>query len=329
MFDNLLKELKRLEQQTSVLVPIEDDAEGYLDRECPAENCMFSFKVRSEDWETISENDSVFCPSCGHNAQSKSWYTQAQIEAAKQYAIGMITNDINKAIRADADASKSTAKNNSFISITLRVKAEQYAILVPVAAAEPMRLRTACEDCGCRYSYVGAAYFCPACGSNSARHTFAQTMNTIRTAAGIEDVLRDILDADSATTMIRALLEKAIQDSVMSFQRLNEQLYEQRVGKKFRRNAFQNLDTGSALWEVETGKGFAAFLNAGKLEKLRIYFQQRHLLAHQQGIVDQDYIQKSNDTTYAVGQRLLISRNSVIEFADIIEELGSALIDDR
>ena len=29
-----------------------------------------------------------------------------------------------------------------------------------------MRLRAVCETCGCRYSYVGAAYFCPACGAN-------------------------------------------------------------------------------------------------------------------------------------------------------------------
>lgn len=329
MFENLLKELKRLEQRTSISVPLEDDAEGYLDRECPAESCLFSFKVHSEDWDTISENDTAFCPSCRHNAHSKSWYTQAQIEAAKEYAIGAITNDINKAMRADAAASKRKAKRNSFVNITLEAKGGRDAILVPVAAAEPMRLKTTCDACGCRYSYIGAAYFCPACGSNSAEHTFAQTMGTIRTSASVGDVLREALDEDGAANLIRTLLEKAMQDSVMSFQRLNEQLYEQRVGKAIRRNAFQNLDAGSALWADENGKGFSAFLSPNELEKLRVYFQQRHLLAHRQGIVDDEYIRKSGDATYEVGQRLAISNADVIAFADIIEKLGIALIGEK
>lgn len=307
-------------------VPIEPDSEGFLDKECPSEPCLFLFKVNAEDWSVIVRDEEVFCPSCGHTAPADNWYPRAQVEAAREYAIGTITNAMNKAMRADAAAAKRRQNRNSFLSITLDVKGGRDAVLVPVAAAEPMRLRTTCESCGCRYSYIGAAYFCPNCGANSASHTFTQTLNTIRTAAGIGETLRSALGPDEAEVMIRTLLEKAIQDTVTSFQRLNEQLYERQKGKAARRNAFQNLDAGSELWRKEIGDSYSDLIGMRKLDILRLYFQQRHLLAHQQGIVDQDYIDKSGDKAYAVGQRLIIRHNAVREFADLVEELSQELI---
>ena len=246
MFRNLQNELSRLGGVTEVLVPLETDEDGYLDKECPTEACLFPFKVHQEDWKALVRDEEVFCPSCRHSAPAKSWYTRAQVEAAKAYALTTFTNAINKAMRADAAASKRQSRN-SFIRITLEVRGGRDQVLVPVAAAEPMRLRTTCEACGCRYSFVGAAYFCPSCGRNSATRTFTQTMATINTAAGVGvgATLRGILDRDQAETMTAALLEKAMQDAVTSFQRLCEQLYERRTGRLAARNAFQRLDTGS------------------------------------------------------------------------------------
>lgn len=325
MFKNLQRELRRLEQTKEISVPIEPDSDGFLDKECPSDPCLFLFKVHSEDWSNIVRDEEVFCPSCGHTAPARSWYTKVQIEAARDYALGTITNSMNRAMRADAAASKRRQNRNSFLSITLDVKGGRDAVLVPLAAAEPMRLRTTCESCSCRYSYIGAAYFCPSCGMNSARHTFIQTLNTIRTAAGLGETLRNTLDPDEAEVMIRTLLEKAIQDTVMSFQRLNEQLYERQSGNSSRRNAFQNLDIGSDLWKAEIGDGYVDLIGQDKIKQLRIYFQQRHLLAHQQGIVDQDYIDRSGDTTYTKGQRLLIQELTVRNFSDLVEELSQKL----
>lgn len=325
MFENLQRELQRLAELQQIEVPLESDAEGYADKECPAETCLFQFKVHGEDWKNLVRDEQVFCPSCRHAAPSNSWYTTAQIEAAREYALGSVVNRLNGAMRADADASKRRRNRNSFISITLETKGGRDAILVPVAAAEPLRLRTTCDACGCRYSYVGAAYFCPSCGQNSAGHTFLQTLSTIRTAAGLGATLRGSLGADEAEVMTRTLLEKAMQDTVMSFQRLAEQLYE-RTGKTARRNAFQNLDAGSELWAAEIGATYEELLGAAAMKRLRIFYQRRHLLAHQQGIVDADYITRCADTAYGVGQRLVIRGSDVLEFGDLVERLGKDLM---
>lgn len=326
MFENLIRELEKLGRTEEISVPIELDSEGYIDKECPSDQCLFLFKVHGDDWSNIERDQHIFCPSCKHEAPASSWYPRAQIAAAHDYALGTITNSMNRAMKADASASKRRQSRNSFFSITLDVKGGRDTVLVPVSAAEPMRLRTICESCGCRYSYVGAAYFCPCCGVNSASHTFTQTLNTIRTAAGLGETLRKTLAPDEAEVMIRTLLEKAIQDTVMSFQRLNEQMYEHQCGKTARRNAFQKLNAGSDLWAAEVGLSFVDLVGPAKLDQLKVYFQQRHLLAHQQGIVDQDYIDRSGDKSYAIGQRLVVRDSTVREFADLIEELSLALI---
>jgi hypothetical protein len=53
--------------------------------------------------------------------------------------------------------------------------------------------------------------------------------------------------------------------------------------------------------------------------------QQRHLLAHSEGIVDQDYINKSGDKTYAVGQRLVIQETTVVRTAYLVSKLVEEL----
>jgi uncharacterized Zn finger protein (UPF0148 family) len=329
MFEHLQRELRRLgDGQQSISVPIESDSEGYWDKECPSESCLFQFKVHADDWKNIVRDEEVFCPSCRHTAPSRSWFTTEQVEAAKQYALNHVKNRINDAMRADAAVSQRNQRPGSFLRITLEARGGRNAVLMPIASAEPLRLRTSCEACGCRYSYVGAAYFCPSCGLNSATHTFQQTLASIRTAASIGDTLRQVLGPDETEVMTRSLREKAMQDTVTSFQRLSEQLYASVPNRaQVRRNVFQNLEAGSALWREAVEVSYEDILGLDGANRLGVFFQQRHLLAHQQGVVDADYIAKSGDTAYAVGQRLVIAEATVLEFAGLVERLGSALIE--
>ena len=76
MLKNLQKEMERLARaQQSISVPIESDAEGYLDKECPDDRCLFQFKIYEDDWKDIVRDEEVFCPSCRHIAPATSWYT--------------------------------------------------------------------------------------------------------------------------------------------------------------------------------------------------------------------------------------------------------------
>lgn len=326
MFEKLLHELKE-SKRTEVSVPLEADTDGYYDKECPGANCLFGFKIFADDWHNLVHSEEMFCPSCRHAAPTTSWFTTDQIKQARKHALDELKGRINNAMRADVQAWNRRQRSDSFLKITMKVTGGRAtSVLLPIAAAEPMRLRTTCDTCNCRYSYIGAAFFCPACGSNSVSHTFSQTLDTIRASVRNGPLLREVLDKDEAEVLIRTLLEKGFQDAVMCFQRLNEQLRDQMSDPApTRRNLFQSLDEGSQFWVKAVGQDFEMMIGSDRLSRLRRYFQQRHLLAHRQGIVDEDYIVRSEDTDYVLGQRLVLREADAMDMVELVNALGDAL----
>jgi hypothetical protein len=135
------------------------------------------------------------------------------------------------------------------------------------------------------------------------------------------------MDRDDAEVSIRLLREKGINDAVMAFQRLAERLYARIPGvTPPRRNIFQRLEDGDRLRQSVGQQPYSTYLTPPELAKLMVYFQQRHLLSHCEGIVDADYLAKSGDTTYQISQHLLITQAAVLELAELVEKLGNGLI---
>ena len=54
--------------------------------------------------------------------------------------------------------------------------------------------------------------------------------------------------------------------------------------------------------------------------------QKRHLFSHNNGIVDEEYITKTNDTNYKVGERLVINEKDAKEFTKLVEKVGSSIL---
>ncbi len=330
MFEDMIRELRRLEGSQQVSVSIDADEEGYFDRECPAAECLFQFKIHEDDWRDKVRDEEVFCPFCGHTADSDKWWTQDQVEHAKKVALAHVQQRLGRAMKRDADRWNRRQPRNSFISITMKVDNRPRHIPLPLAAAEPMRLKITCPECDCRYAVIGAAFFCPACGHNAAELVFTQSLGGIRSALdSVEAVRAAIADKDTAETTIRLLVENGLQNAVTAFQRYAEALFARHPSApRPRRNAFQNLTEGSDLWHGAFGNRYHAHLTAGELRQLTRAFQQRHLLAHTQGLVDQDYITRSGDTAYRAGQRIVIREAAVRECLTLIEKLAKGLATD-
>lgn len=59
MFKKLIQELQNFDK---ISIPIEADSDGYIDKECPSKECLFEFKVNSDDWSNLFKDEKVFCP---------------------------------------------------------------------------------------------------------------------------------------------------------------------------------------------------------------------------------------------------------------------------
>lgn len=327
MFDETIRAIRRLDGTTSISASISCDEDGYLDRECPSEECQFQFKVLLEDWEAKVRDEEVFCPFCGHTADASEWNTKEQIEHFRQVAFAHLQSTMGRALVRDADRWNRRQPRDSFISITMKVDSRPQHVALPPAAAEPMRLKIACSACKCRYGVVGAAFFCPSCGHNAADQVFAQTIAGImQSLEALNSVRTAIQDRDTAESVTHLIVENGLQNAITAFQRCVEVMFSNiPSAPSARRNVFQNLAEGSQLWLAATGKSYRDHLSEDELNRLARSFQQRHLLAHTQGIVDQDYLSKSGDTRYHLGQRIVVRAPMVQDTLHVIERLVTGL----
>jgi hypothetical protein len=332
MFDRTLRESRRISQgvQVPIGMPIDDD--GYLDRQCPADMCQAVFKVLFEDWRDRVSEEVVYCPICRGEAPPSEWQTEEQQDYIGQTAVDYVQRRLGGTLRQDAQAFNRRQPKDGFIRLSMTYKPGARSLVLPPEAAEIMQQHFVCEMCGCRYASVGAAFFCPACGHNSAASTFNQAIEavtaTVDALPAIRETLRESRGKDAAEDTARQLLENSLVKLVSSFQRYAEAAFAQLPNSSrvaVRKNVFQNLPESSGLWRKASGKGHEDVVTVDELTELNRLFQQRHLLSHREGIVDQEYIDRSGDHTYSVGQRLVVRESSVLRLARLVVKLANGL----
>lgn len=330
MFDKLIKELGKLERLKSISVPVEVDKDGYLDRECPNEECLFQFKVDEQDWKDLFKDEQVFCPLCRHEAPAKSWWTKEQIEMGEDQVTKHIEGVIDKAIVDDARDFNSKQNRNSFISMTVKVTGTKpYHYILPIPSKEEMQLKIKCAECNAKYAVIGSAFFCPCCGHNSADETFDNSLKKIESKLKNLAVIKSAVESvskDEAETTCRSLIETSLSECVVAFQRFCEVTFLKKSSTlKLKYNAFQNLEIGGQYWKDLISESYSDWLTANDFTELNRLFQKRHLLSHTEGIVDQKYIEKSGDKTYKVGQRIVVKEGDVLTLIKLIKTIVDAL----
>lgn len=333
MFDEIMRRLEELEGGVQVPIQMPLDEKGYFDRQCPSEECRAEFKVLFDDWKDKVRDEIVFCPICRHESPSAEWNTASQAEYIKDAAMSHVLGVVDGALQRDAEQFNRQQPRGGFITMSMSYTPDPTPIVVPPDVAEAMRQEYACELCGCRYSAIGAAFFCPACGHNSARSTFAAAVQTVRAAIATIPAVREAVtaatDPDTAADTVRHIMENGLVKLAASFQRYAEAVFLALPNASLfpvRKNLFQNLAESSQRWRDATGKGYEEILTSGEYNEMNVFFQQRHLLAHREGIVDQQYIDRSGDRSYLPGQRLVVKELAVLRLADLVDKLGAAII---
>lgn len=332
MFDDVFRKLRQFERGIQIPIELSTDAKGYLDRKCPSKECRTAFKVMYEDWRNIVRDEEVFCTLCRHKAKSTEWNTPEQDRYIEQVAKNYVSKELGKAFQSDARHFNRSQRRDSFISITMSYKQRPLSVPVPAKAADIMTQEFSCEICTCRFASIGAAFFCPSCGHNSILDTFANSIDTVRkTLAAIPEIrvaLTKANDENVAEDSIRHICENGLTKIVSSFQRYAEACFLElpNTGSfTVRQNLFQNLSESDAIWRQATGTGYSDLLGRKEYDRLSLYFQQRHVFSHLDGIVDQQYIDRSNDQRFDVGQRLVVLESSVSDLANIIKKLAIGL----
>jgi len=100
------------------------------------------------------------------------------LKHAHDQTMQYLNSRIDRALSDGARDFNRKQPRNAFLSLkmTYRGNSTSTHYMLPIPASEAMQLKIQCKKCEARYSVIGSAFFCPACGHNSAEETFDNSM---------------------------------------------------------------------------------------------------------------------------------------------------------
>jgi hypothetical protein len=202
---------------------------------------------------------------------------------------------------------------------------------LPAYVEEETRRLVACQECSNHYAVYGASAFCPVCGSRPAIENVLAGIEQGRQALALEGHLdteqRENLRAAGVFDGFAADQVKLV---VTLFEIFADEQFKKRVSDHAapvvgKGKIFQRLDDTDALFAVHAGFNIHDLVDQAVWERLSRIFEQRHVLIHRNGIVDQRYLDNVPNTRLKLGQRLLMDRAEAEQALDDLEVIVKAL----
>jgi len=296
-------------------IPIQPDEERFTGRECPIPECEGYFKVEFGTG-LKEENVPCHCPYCGHIALHDHFWTKEQIEYAKSFALRTLTDAIHKDLKKLEFNYK--PRGTFGIGVSMKVK-QGNAIPIRYYREKKLETEVVCGNCTLRYAIYGVFAFCPDCG----QHNSLQILNKNL------ELVSKMLEIASTTEkdMADHLVRNALEDCISSFDGFGRELCKVYANKasnpdKVEKLSFQNIDKAKNLLNILFGIDLMSGITENEWRTVVSGFQKRHLLSHKMGIIDNEYIQKTDDAEAIVGRKVCISEDEVKRLIEIIHKIA-------
>tara|TARA_B110000211_G_scaffold136739_1_gene156436 strand:- start:6774 stop:7661 length:888 start_codon:yes stop_codon:yes gene_type:complete len=269
-------------------VDIKKDEEGYLGRECP--ECEKYFKIKPGTG--IPDFADCYCPYCKKFAPQDHFWTKQQIEYAQSVVLNKVSGDILKMMKKV----ETKPKRNQFISIGITVKGNPTPITY--YSEKELEEKVECKNCTLQYAIYGTFGYCPDCAAH----------NSQQIAEANFDLIIKILDLakDASPDVKVKLIENGLEDCISVF----DGFARERCCKQYPKLSFQNIYSAKQKLD-ESGINIPEGLNNSEWSFVVKQFQKRHLLAHKMGVVDEDYIKKTNGDHKQLGKKVSITETDV------------------
>jgi hypothetical protein len=282
---------------TSINVSISPDHDGYLGRECP--KCELYFKIMPGTG--LTDTDEMTCPYCQTTAGTDQFFTKEQVAYAQSIALQQAQHLVMGEL-------KKTAQRMNFetagpISIKVSMTIEEDEITIEHYQDKQLETELTCDNCGLSYKIYGIFASCPDCTA----HNSQQILTT-----NLDVLCKQLENADDTG------LQDILKNTVALFDAYGRTTTEHHTGTKI---SFQNLE-GAEKNLQSHGHSLRAHLTREEWEFLNTAFQKRHVLTHNLGVIDEDYLQRAHDPDAILGRKVKITKNEVERTIDLLQRLG-------
>lgn len=298
----------------SVLTFIQSDQQGMWGRNCP--RCERYFR-------TNHVTDNTYCPYC----------------AAAAPSLAFISKDQRKYITAFYDAfarafilNKSTSLE--LADITDQIPAWHYS-------EEKQQFHFTCDtkECRAQTDILGQYGYCPRCGRTNSRKLFAERIDKMLTR--VEETKKTVSERKERGVIWEGMTVTSLSD----FEALARHLRVRLLRFPLTPNRRKRLEELNFQIPAQANESLVQWFDIGVLEWagnnsipkravptndlpfIKKMIQKRHILMHNGGIVDQEYLDRSGDTGARLGERISIGSQDVKRFIGCVRAMADNLLD--
>lgn len=167
--------------------------------------------------------------------------------------------------------------------------------------------------CGLTYSIIGVTVICPNCVIFNSRQLFLDQLEKIKSSIKRDNDWENLSDC---------LAKLVSQFDGYGRATIRFQYFTGVIPSSVKSISFQNLEGANRNLEKEFQIVIKDFVDPIEWNLLFKYFQRRHVIVHSLGAIDQDYIDKTGDTTVRLGQKIPLDENEMLQVIEITRNLA-------
>jgi hypothetical protein len=295
----------------SVNIPLDEN--GMMGRECF--ECEQYFKLKPG---TGLETDHCHCPYCDYEGSADTFWTQAQLEYVESIAVQQA---FNKIVKPQLDKLTTTFKQlernsrNSLIQFKVKSTRNNFKFPIKYYSESELETNLTCDSCGLKFAIYGVFSNCPDCNKSNAFLIYDKSLEVIKKKLEIfskPDIPEDIIEIS---------LNSILTSTISAFDGLGKELRNIKpdVYPLKPRNLFQNIYVLNEKLDNLIADKHSDFY------KLIKYFQVRHVIEHNMGVVDMDCINKVPKLSHLKGRKYKLSISELEDFIKSMNELGTII----
>ena len=313
----MFRNIRNLGNQIRIDLPTDEN--GLTSRECPTCQSVFKLKFGTG---LMEDNLPCHCPYCGTIASQDQFFTQDQIE----YVQSIIGRKVNQALQNDLKDWGRQIERSSRNSL-IKLKVSVNSSYKPIHYYQEKQLETniTCDNCSLEYAIYGVFAYCPDCGTHNSYQILQKNIELVQKEINMSN---GIDDNELAEHLIKDGLENLV-SAFDGFGRATCSAFSSKSSDENQANevSFQNIVNARNRVQTLFGIDFGATISNTEWDSIVRCFQKRHLLAHKMGVIDEEYLKRTNDPTAHLGRKVTISEDEVIELSRLFKIIGKDLYD--
>ena len=300
------------------------DAAGYFGRRCPDPACHTFFKLNSAEFAAAPQSLQLTCPVCGLTAHHERFTTPAQKRVSEKAAREFAKAAADQIIR---DFSR-RAGTKRFPGGRLEWTAHKHPPRIPESLPSYVEQATI-RVFACPRGHHAVIYdllaFCPWCGADTPpRAIFDDSLAAQRRLLALIEEQPPEAQADiAARGGVTGQAERALTAAVAASQNLAKQLHAGAGKETAADNPWQNVDRLAKRWRRSFAVDLLDGLSPATIATLRLAFARRHVLEHNGGVIDPEYVRQTGEGQ--LGRKVRIRPAFVEEAFAAVEALAERL----